>query len=895
MKLKDLYDIALILDGLSVQSSMHDNSSFGQLPDVSKGRHSNTNSKADMLPMKSTESNSSNHPQSDTAKVGTEEIKEKERGLIEYFREEKNRRQWWEYIEEIEMLFRDDAEISKALWQDGGMETLALHFVTDITSILTLNSESLDTSYRVLLAGSYRLQVLLQSLCSTYKRLEFEKAKEIKKQLVRGFNDEDLELEAMPVGAISRRGSLNEIFGESAAAEELRTIGESAAHQKVDQIFSFVHKKKQEQLLKSQHGSSSSSGGGGDYGDDHDDHHNHTYSAKQRRDSATLQLSGDEDNDDNKITWAHFVTDSFLFIDNEISAYFANIKGFPAEAMTTAVQFYQQLYFLIDYILRIINSSFADIATLENNSREGNKINQKSTEQSSKMSSADANESKKNEQQHQQRSFSSKMIRNLGKGVAEIADANRRAFGIVYSTFDIVNHVKAVKDVAASSSGNDTVDMNDMYITINFLYYFFSLSLLPLSFLHLLTDSQFKQELIYLCVKYSSISRIQEVVSDLGPRLLRYIDELEEPKEGHLKEKFKSHRDELINSAHKFITECKELIATGLHRGAKHIARQCLDVQNQHFFSFELYAPQRIQSTTVQKLGLLDKLNEYLIIGEENLRSKDMRSLSTCLASVYSRRMCHALIGPTKRIFGSGDTEVIEQDFTIILELFSEFNPIDFDEKRCPLENETHPLFSYFSVVKLMKTSTSELIRQHVLAMTARVEQEEEKDKDKERREAEAIEKKLKDEKYLKKQDQQKLQSKAHAYHKMLRDRHRIKKSHDHPTLHVLAHRNDEEALTYVENFVQFADTKKQPLVSNFLFFLERGRLFEIFLKFLVIFFFFFFDLGDQLVDFCNMRGILRVIVHSARDIPAMNTGNTSDPCKLFVVTVVCVCLICVK
>jgi len=87
------------------------------------------------------------------------------------------------------------------------------------------------------------------------------------------------------------------------------------------------------------------------------------------------------------------------------------------------------------------------------------------------------------------------------------------------------------------------------------------------------------------------------------------------------------------------------------------------------------------------------------------------------------------------------------------------------------------------------------------------------------------------------------LKTQAQEYHKMLRERHRLKKSHDHPTLRVLAHRRDEEAQMYVENFVQFAD-KKQPLLLNF----------------------------------CNMSGILRVIVHKGSDIPAMNMGDTSDP-----------------
>ncbi|ETO25467.1 hypothetical protein RFI_11673, partial [Reticulomyxa filosa] len=421
-----------------------------------------------------------------------------------------------------------------------GMETLALHFVSDISSILTLNSESLDTSYRVLLAGSYRLQVLLQTLCSTYKRMEFEKAKEMKKQLVRGFNDEDLELEALPVGAISRRGSLNEIFGESAAADELKRIGESVAHQKVDQIFSFVQLEVKTRLQNWMEKSMGRTGDAIVRAAETEKWQSDVTKANEMKEDDNEYLSKDEhaesapkndDFEDNKMTWAHFVTDSFLFIDNEIAAYFANIKGFPAEAMATATQFYQQLYFLIDYILKIINTSFADIAILDNTSDEGNKINQRSAD----LSKTTSNASGVNEAKNKERiSLSSKMIQGLGKGVTEIADANRRAFGIVYSTFEVVNHgVKVVKDVATSQATTDTDHIKEMSdICYFFFYFYFILSKVTLCIcLHLLTDTQFKKELTHLCVKYSSISRIQEVVSDLGPRLLRYIDDLEEPKE----------------------------------------------------------------------------------------------------------------------------------------------------------------------------------------------------------------------------------------------------------------------------------------------------------------------------------------------------------------------------
>ncbi len=78
----------------------------------------------------------------------------------------------------------------------------------------------------------------------------------------------------------------------------------------------------------------------------------------------------------------------------------------------------------------------------------------------------------------------------------------------------------------------------------------------------------------------------------------------------------------------------------------------------------------------------------------------------------------------------------------------------------------------------------------------------------------------------------------------ILSRRTRIERVYDHPILHVMAHRGEEESHSYVENFVQYRDPSKPLLV----------------------------DLG-------NMSNILRVILKEAKNLPAMDVGGKSDPC----------------
>merc|ERR1740123_198922 len=83
---------------------------------------------------------------------------------------------------------------------------------------------------------------------------------------------------------------------------------------------------------------------------------------------------------------------------------------------------------------------------------------------------------------------------------------------------------------------------------------------------------------------------------------------------------------------------------------------------------------------------------------------------------------------------------------------------------------------------------------------------------------------------------------------KGIKDRAVIKSIYNDPILHILAHRaEDEEALSYVENFVQYRHALR-PLM----------------------------------IDLSNIENTLRVIIHEGRGLPALDFTGKSDPfCKV--------------
>ncbi|ETO29498.1 hypothetical protein RFI_07619, partial [Reticulomyxa filosa] len=94
-RINEQYDIAAILVGVAKNKSK----------DTSYGTHKTS---------EETQKGSNSCKQATDGKNGL-----KFNSLLEYFRDEKKIKEWWEYIEEIEMLLQDDVNIAIALWQHG--------------------------------------------------------------------------------------------------------------------------------------------------------------------------------------------------------------------------------------------------------------------------------------------------------------------------------------------------------------------------------------------------------------------------------------------------------------------------------------------------------------------------------------------------------------------------------------------------------------------------------------------------------------------------------------------------------------------------------------------------------------------------------------------------------
>ncbi|ETO25747.1 hypothetical protein RFI_11388 [Reticulomyxa filosa] len=748
------------------------------------------------------------------------------------------KQEWIDYIEEIEMLFDDEAEISIALWRKGifevipevGMETLAVELVTDIKDLLSQDSKSLDVQYRVLLAGASRFQMFLQTLCHRYMLLEQEKNAKQQPSSSDVKTEHATTSAGTRIGPHLRRESFNEMFGNNTLGGRLRKLGEFADNQRIDKIFEFIQtelstrlqswmekslhrcrdfisraaekerwecdainameeiENKQMQLAQQKLKNKPSK-----TADDENDKGNQT---------AEEDVIEDEDRGQTEdVTWANFVGDSFLVIDNEINAYFVNLKSFAAEAMSTSTLFYERLGFVLDHVLKIIQSSFIDITILDNSIPKEEKKNiipmpegqvskvhkhvervymARATENFVKTIDALSADSQVDQVLSPRTNNDNSVIPNL---IAQLSKANPDSPHENHPIFAIANHTKLLNE-----------DMGEV---------------------QMLDDEHFKKELKYMCIKLSTISRLDELIADLGPRLLRYINSLEEPKEAHLKEKFEKYRNQLIQSTHKFVTDSKALTNAALPRASFAIARRFFDVQIQHYFAFELYAYGNTLQTTVLKLGLLAKMKEYLEICDKYLRYKDLRMLTCAWANLYGQRMQSVLIGPFLRTFEIAHNTAIVQDFEESFNLFQNFNEDDFDKPVWPVTQKEHPLFGYHEVIKMMKMPTAELIQLHVLIMAERAEEEEKSELEKEKKEELEMKEQTKGRKYPNKQELMELYPLSYMAEKGEQDKERLKKIHDHPSLHVLAHRKDEEAQAYVENFMQFRD-KQQPLVFIF-------------------------------------------------------------------------------
>ncbi|ETO25616.1 hypothetical protein RFI_11518 [Reticulomyxa filosa] len=594
-----------------------------------------------------------------------------------------------------------------------GMETLALKFVGDLTNLLASDPESLDMAYRTLLAGAYHLQAHLQMLCLNCACLEQE-PKHDKSEQIQGQGQAQAQAQGQGQGqehsqqfshSVSQHihNLQDELFAHPLSVEEITKLSQSTTHRRMDEIFGFIQF---EVSIRIQYWMERSlqltrdaimRAAENEKWDPTESRSLHANDANllSREKSFDVHDRGRAStySDDDRATYAPFITDSFLFFDNAITAYFMNIKGFPPEAMHSSEQFFQQMRELVEYVLSIINGSFADVETIENET---------GPEENAKESLFGLGHAGKIKKKNTQKVFARH----------------------IWKHFSFTKHQD--KSFHCDETEEGCVN-RDVVIEMQ-----------------VLEDEQFKKELKYTCVKFSSISRAQEIIPEMSGQLLKHIDSLEIPiepvyrlyqrpcfflclkkKKKFLKERFSKCRETLKNACYKCVNDCKEIVQAAIPRAARSMACQFLDVQNSQFFSLKLYAPRRVPSTTIIKTGLLQKMVDYLNQCDQYLKVKDMRKLTCCLAGVFAQRMRDVLISPkTMRVFIFSDHTVITEDFEKVLQLFDEFNEIDFDRKRSPVDQPNHPFFPYYEIVKYMEIPTKSLVHQHNVIMAERYEEQ---------------------------------------------------------------------------------------------------------------------------------------------------------------------------
>jgi len=173
------------------------------------------------------------------------------------------------------------------------------------------------------------------------------------------------------------------------------------------------------------------------------------------------------------------------------------------------------------------------------------------------------------------------------------------------------------------------------------------------------------------------------------------------------------------------------------------------------------------------------------------------------------------------------------------------------------VDDTEDPFYPYTRCVEAMQKSTVSLMQLHMVSMAQRNEQqkEERKRKEKEQGVSESVLGRPKAKGKSKKRGNKKKALSAMSRGeqpsvraKGIKDRAVIKSIYNDPILHILAHRaEDEEALSYVENFVQYRHALR-PLM----------------------------------IDLSNIENTLRVIIHEGRGLPALDFTGKSDPfCKV--------------
>eukprot|EP01083_Nonionella_stella_P300771 1028553_1 len=493
---------------------------------------------------------------------------------------------------------------------------------------------------------------------------------------------------------------------------------------------------------------------------------------------------------DNK--WGTFVTDSFSFINNELDAFFDHLMRFPYEGMSMAKVFFERLQVLVDTIVHLMERSMRDCTVLDNmdtnNQRKSTKCNIRDEVHKLDIGMQKNGVLKKWKRKQLMDSF----LKEYVEGMYESSVKGK----------DIAHKFNETVSIASKNHELDGLKSMAQYVehgTKSSLW-----NALP--DLQRIEDLQFARELQFMCVKFSSLSRSMQIMDGLGGYLLNRIQTIPCPPQDILCKKFELHKQELVQSAYAFITNCKQEIKQCIQRSVHRMVYQLLSVQNGAYFQLKLYLHHRISSTTAIQIGLFQRIADYMNACSDHLSEADLQIIVREIAIRFARHMQEVLIGysmkPPRVFEFEHDTPFIVQDFEECRKLFSDFG----------LNDKDGSLHVYYECVDYMKMETLRLMQNHMLLMAKRNEERKER------------------------------YSHVHAYvdpikAKAIADKAVIRKIYDSSILHVLTHRaEDEAALCYVENFVQYRHRNK-PLM----------------------------------IDLSEVEDMLRIIVHEGKGLPAID------------------------
>jgi len=405
-------------------------------------------------------------------------------------------------------------------------------------------------------------------------------------------------------------------------------------------------------------------------------------------------------------------------------------------------------------------------------------------------------------------------------------------------------------------------------------------------------DELYGEELQFICVKFSSLSRARDILADLSGYLLNKIQALSQAKsEATSPDKSKKralHKQQLIKSAYRFVQNCQAEARQCVERSVQRMVYQLLSVQNGAYFALKMYRHGRIPSTTAIKVGLFERVADFLNLCSDFLREGDLQEVVKEMAVRFARHLQELLIGYSlkpPRVFREiEDVKYVVADYRECRKLFADFglelkkikprksgsiaesaDSKESESKHADAAEDEEsdvddPFYPYTSCVAAMQKSTVSLMQQHMVSMALRNEQQKAERKKKEQEqgpnEAEAVSRSKSIRPWKGKKSRQHMKAlsaiskknEPNFKRKGIKDKVAIRSVYNDPILHILAHRaDDEEAASYVENFVQYRHASR-PL----------------------------------LIDLSNIENTLRVIIHEGKGLPALDFTGKSDPfCKV--------------